>query len=55
MNSPFSRTITQSTLELHTKKTVNVPDWLSYSFDLNLLDNLWQDLKWLFSNDQQNI
>ena len=29
----------KSTLELHTKKTVNVPEWPSYSFDLNLLEN----------------
>ena len=34
-----------STLELFTKKTENVPEWPSYSFDLNLLDNLRQDLK----------
>jgi hypothetical protein len=34
---------TKSTLELLTKKTVNVPEWPSYSFDLNL-ENLWQDL-----------
>ena len=33
------------TLELLTKHTVNVPEWQSYSFDLNLLQNLWQDLK----------
>ena len=32
-------------LELLTKKTVNIPEWPSYSFDLNLLANLWQDLK----------
>ena len=31
----------KSTLELLTKKPVNVPEWPSYSFDLNL----WQDLK----------
>ena len=35
----------KSTLELLTKMTVNVPEWPSYSFDLNLLKNLWQDLK----------
>jgi hypothetical protein len=35
----------KSTLELLTKKRVNVPEWMSYSFDLNLLGNLWQDLK----------
>ena len=35
----------KSTLELRTKKTVNVPEWASYIFDLNLLENLWQDLK----------
>jgi hypothetical protein len=27
------------TLELLTKKTVNVPEWPSYSIDLNLLEN----------------
>ena len=30
----------KSTLELLTKKTVNVPEWPSYSFDLNLFKNL---------------
>jgi hypothetical protein len=29
------------TLELLTKKTVNVPEWPSYSFDIHLLENLW--------------
>ena len=31
------------TLELLTKMTLNVPEWPS--FDLNRLENLWQDLK----------
>jgi hypothetical protein len=31
---------TTSTLELVTKMTVNDPEWPSYSFDLNLLENL---------------
>ena len=35
----------KSTLEFLTKKTVNVSECPSYSFDLNMLDNLWQDLK----------
>ena len=35
----------KSTLELLTKKTVNIPEWPSYSFDLNLLENVLQDLK----------
>jgi hypothetical protein len=35
----------KSTLELLTKKTVNVPKWLSYSFNLHLHENIWQDLK----------
>ena len=34
----------KSTLELLTKKTVNVPEWPSCSFDLNLLEYLWQDM-----------
>jgi hypothetical protein len=29
----------KSTLELLTKKTVNVSEWPSYSFDLDLLEN----------------
>ena len=33
------------TLELVTKTTLNVPEWPSYSFDLNCLENLWQDLE----------
>jgi hypothetical protein len=33
------------TLELLTKLTLNVPKWPSYSFVLNCLENLWQDLK----------
>jgi hypothetical protein len=32
----------KSTLELLTKKTVNVPEWTSYGVVLNLLANLWQ-------------
>jgi hypothetical protein len=35
----------KSTLELLIKKTANVSEWPSYSFDLNLLENVWQDLK----------
>ena len=35
----------KTTLEFLTKKTVDVPEWLSYSFYLNLHENLWQDLK----------
>uniref|UniRef100_A0AAZ3PLW7 Tc1-like transposase DDE domain-containing protein n=1 Tax=Oncorhynchus tshawytscha TaxID=74940 RepID=A0AAZ3PLW7_ONCTS len=34
----------KSTLQLLTKKTLNIPEWPSYCFDLNLLENLWQDL-----------
>jgi hypothetical protein len=45
----------KSTLDLLTKKTVNDPEWLRYSFDLNLLENLWQDLKLVVYNDQQPI
>ena len=30
---------TKSPLELLTKKTVTVPEWPSYSFDLNWLEN----------------
>jgi hypothetical protein len=33
------------TLELFTKTALNVPVWPSYSFDLNWLENLCQDLK----------
>jgi hypothetical protein len=30
---------------LLTKKAVNVPEWLSYSFDLHWFEILWQNLK----------
>ena len=33
------------TLELLTKTTWNVPEWPSYSFECNCLENLWPDLK----------
>ena len=33
------------TLELLTKKTADVPEWTSYRFDLNLLENVCQVLK----------
>jgi hypothetical protein len=33
------------TLELLTKMTLNVPELPNYGFDLNRLENLWQDLK----------
>jgi hypothetical protein len=35
------------TLELLTRTTFNVPEWLSFSFGLNWLENLWQDLKFV--------
>ena len=35
----------KSTLELLTKKTVNVPKWPNYSYYLTLLENLCQDMK----------
>ena len=35
----------KSTLELLTKTTLNAPEWPNYSFDLNLIENLWQDFK----------
>ena len=35
----------KSTLELLPKTTVNVPEWPSYGFDSNLLENLWQDMQ----------
>ena len=33
------------TMELLTNTTLNVPEWPSYNFVLNRLENLWQDLK----------
>ena len=33
------------TLELLTKRILNITECPSYSFDLNWLENLWQDLK----------
>jgi hypothetical protein len=38
-----------------TKKTLNIPEWPSYSFDLNLLENYGKAYKWLSSDDQQTI
>ena len=35
----------KSILQLLIKKTVNVPEWPSYSFDLNPLNNICHDLK----------
>jgi hypothetical protein len=35
----------KSTLELLTKLILNVPEWPSYSVDLNRVENIWQDLK----------
>ena len=35
----------KSELELLTKTEFNVPEWPSYSFDINRLENLWQDMK----------
>jgi hypothetical protein len=35
----------KSTVELLTKETVNVSEPPSYSFDLNILGNVWQGLK----------
>ena len=33
------------TLELFTKMTLNIPEWPSYGFDLNRLENIRQDMK----------
>ena len=33
------------TMELLTNMTLNIPEWPTYSFDLNQLENLWLDLK----------
>ena len=41
------------TLELLTMTTLNVPEWPSYSFDLNRRENLCQENGCLASNDQQ--
>ena len=38
----------KNTLELLTKTTMNVPEWPRNSFNLNWLENLWQDLKMTF-------
>ena len=49
---PFSRTITlnKSTLELLTKKTVNVAEWSRYSFDLQLKSEVYIHLSQIHLN-----
>ena len=42
VQSAFQQTLGD---ELLSKKTVNVPEWTSCSFDFNLLENLCQVLK----------
>ena len=59
-NSPFQQDSNlqnkaKSTLELLAMMTVNVPEWPSYSFDLNLRENVWQNFKLLSIHDPQNL
>jgi hypothetical protein len=44
----------KSTLEMFTKKTLYVPVWPSYIFDLNLLENLWKDVKMVVHQGSTN-
>ena len=44
----------KSTLELLTMKTLNIPEWPCYSFDLEISLKIYgKTLKWLSSNYQQ--
>ena len=45
VHSAFHQTLGDEFTFQQAKKTVNVPEWSGYSFDLNPIENLWQDLK----------